>query len=395
MTKMTSEGRISVLLVDDEDPYRQTLARRLERRNMAVHQAGSGEACLSILSGTDVDVVVLDMKMPGLSGMDTLGELKRYHLDTAVIFLTGNAAVTDGVAGIKAGAFDYLAKPVEIDHLAGKIRQAKQMKDLEAARQEDAEFRRRLEKRMIHTQRLASLGTMSTGIAHEINNPLAVIKESAGFMRHVLETGEAFTDKDLVFLGLEKIEKSIDRARRITHQLLGYVRKQGGALTRTDVVALVDDTIALMYPGLASKAVEVTAELDPEAGTLTTDPFQVRQVLINLLENALDAVPDTCGKICVRSGKKEGMLCLSIEDNGHGMAPDVADRIFDPFYTTKSGDLGTGLGLFVVHRIVENLKGTIEVTSTPGKGTCFTICFPESEPSDFRETLNKENNQDD
>ncbi len=379
MTQLKCDEQIQVLLVDDEAPYRQTLARRLERRNMAILQAGSGEAGLAILADTPVDVVVLDMKMPGMSGMDTLAELKRYYPDTAVIFLTGNAAVADGVEGIKAGAFDYLVKPVEIDHLAGKIRQAKQMKDLEAARMEDAVFRRRLEKRMIHTQRLASLGTMSTGIAHEINNPLAVIKESAGFMRHVLETGEGFTDKDLVFMGLEKIEKSIDRAKRITHQLLGYVRKQGGALTQTDLVSLVDDTIALVYPGMASKGVDVTAELDPSAGIVTTDPFQVRQVLINLLENALDAVPETGGKICVCSGKKEGMVCLKIEDNGHGMTPDVRNRIFDPFYTTKSGDRGTGLGLFVVHRIVDNLKGTIEVTSTPGKGSCFTVCLPETD----------------
>lgn len=227
MTEEKSERRITVLLTDDEEPYRNTLARRLERRNMTVLQAGSGEACLELLSGTAVDVVVLDMKMPGLSGMETLPDIRKYYPDSAVIFLTGNAEVSEGVAGIKAGAFDYLAKPVEIDHLAEKIRQAKQMKDLEESREQYATFRRRLEKRMIHTQRLASLGTMSTGIAHEINNPLAVIKESAGFMRQILETGTHFPDRDLLFLGLEKIEKSIDRAKRITHQLLGYVRKQG------------------------------------------------------------------------------------------------------------------------------------------------------------------------
>ena len=368
-----------VLLVDDETSYRQALARRLERRNLTVLQAESGEKCLAVLAGTCVDVVVLDMKMPGLTGMDTLSEIRKTTPDVAVIFLTGNAAVSDGVAGIKAGAFDYLAKPVDIDHLAGKISQARQMHELEAARKQDAAFRRHLEKQMIHTQRLASLGTMSTGIAHEINNPLAVIKESAGFMRQVLETCDSFQDKDLLFLGLEKIEKGIDRAKRITHQLLGYVRKQGGALTSTDLVSLVDDTIALVYPGMAAKGIEVTAQMGTDAQTVTTDPFQVRQVLINLLENAMDAVPEKEGRVFVRSGLKKGMICLMIEDNGHGMAPDVVDRIFDPFFTTKSGDRGTGLGLFVVHRIVENLKGTIQVESTPGRGTCVTVCLPGGE----------------
>lgn len=387
MTEARMVKGARILLVDDEASYRQALARRLERREMTVLQAQTGEACLEILSHAGVDVVVLDMKMPGLSGMDTLMEIRKYYPDVAVIFLTGNAAVSDGVAGIKAGAFDYLVKPVEIDHLSGKIGQALQVRELEAARERDTVFRRRLEKRMIHTQRLASLGTMSTGIAHEINNPLAVIKESAGFMRQVLETGEDFPDRHLLFLGLEKIESSIDRAKRITHQLLGYVRKKGGGLRVTDLVSLVDDTISLVYSGMAGKQITMTAELDPRAGTVTTDPFQVRQVLINLLENAMDAAPEKGGRIFVRSGLKEGMICLMIEDNGCGMAPEVTDRIFDPFFTTKSGDRGTGLGLFVAHRIVENLKGTIQVESRPGKGSCFTVCLPGQEAIDADLTI--------
>lgn len=163
-------------------------------------------------------------------------------------------------------------------------------------------------------------------------------------------------------------------------------------MTRTNLVALVDDTLSLISTGMAEKAIEVTAELDPEACTVTTDPFQVRQVLINLLENAMDAVPETSGKIFVRSGVKEGMICLMIEDNGHGMPPEVRARIFDPFFTTKSGDRGTGLGLFVVHRIVENLKGTIQVDSAPDQGTCFTVCLPADGADNAPDDLNEENN---
>jgi signal transduction histidine kinase len=372
---------VRVLLVDDEDNYRNAIARRLERRNMVVSQAPDGIACLEYLGGNEADVVILDMKMPGMSGMETFKSIRKYYPGLKVIFLTGNAALTEGVEGIKAGAFDYLAKPVEIDHLAGKIRQAWELKRLEMARERDKIFRRRLEKRMIHTQRLASLGTMSTGIAHEINNPLAIIKESAGFIRMVLEDSDRIPEKEMLFKGLEKIEKSVDRARRITHQLLGYVRKQGHELTPVDIRGLTEDTVALIKQKTQAKKVTVQWEHEPEHEMLMhTDPFQVRQVLINLLENAVDAV-DTNGEIRLSLYRKEQSVCLKVRDNGSGITPEHMKKIFDPFFTTKpnvsENESGTGLGLFVVHKIMTGLSGSIHVESEPGQGTTFTICLPE------------------
>lgn len=372
---------VRVLLVDDEDNYRNAIARRLERRNMVVSQAPDGTACLEYLGGNEADVVVLDMKMPGMSGMETFKGIRKYYPGLKVIFLTGNAALTEGVEGIKAGAFDYLSKPVEIDHLAGKIRQAWELKRLEAARERDKIFRRRLEKRMIHTQRLASLGTMSTGIAHEINNPLAIIKESTGFMRMVIEDSDRIPEKEMLFKGLEKIEKSVDRARRITHQLLGYVRKHGHELTPVDIRRLTEDTVALIKQKTQAKKVSVEWEREPEHEMLMhTDPFQVRQVLINLLENAVDAV-DTNGQIRLALYRKEQSVCLKVRDNGSGITPENIEKIFDPFFTTKpnvsENESGTGLGLFVAHKIMTGLSGSIRVESEPGQGATFTICLPE------------------
>jgi len=372
---------VRVLLVDDEDGYRNTVARRLERRDMAVSQAPDGTRCLEHLGNHDVDVVVLDMKMPGMPGMETFKAINKYHPGLQVIFLTGNAAVAEGVEGIKAGAFDYLSKPVEIDHLAGKIRQAWELKRLEAARERDKIFRRRLEKRMIHTQRLASLGTMSTGIAHEINNPLAIIKESAGFMRVVLADSEEIPEKKMLFKGIEKIESSVDRARRITHQLLGYVRKHRHDLAPVDIRRLAEDTVVLIKQKTQMKKVSVQWETGPGQPMLMhTDPFQVRQVLINLLENAVDAV-ETSGQIRLALYRKDTSVCLEVRDNGSGITPENMEKIFDPFFTTKpnvpENESGTGLGLFVVHKIMTGLSGTIRVASEPGHGAAFTICLPE------------------
>ena len=372
---------VRVLLVDDEDSFRNAIARRLGKREMNVTQAGDGASCLEYLSTKEVDVVILDMKMPGMSGMDTYQAIRKYHPGLQVIFLTGNAAVAEGVEGVKAGAFDYLSKPVEIDHLASKIRQAWEMRRLEAARERDKIFRRRLEKRMIHTHRLASLGTMSTGIAHEINNPLAIIKESAGFMRMVLEDSDQIPEKEMLFKGLEKIEKSVDRARRITHQLLGYVRKHGHDLAPVDIRRLTEDTVMLIKQKTQAKKVSVQWDTEPEHQMMMhTDPFQARQVLINLLENAVDAV-ETGGQIRLALYRKAQSVCLEVRDNGSGITPENMEKIFDPFFTTKpnvsENESGTGLGLFVVHKIMTGLSGSIRVESEPGHGATFTICLPE------------------
>lgn len=372
---------VRVLLVDDEESFRNAIARRLERRNMVVSQAPDGTSCLEYLGANEADVVLLDMNMPGMSGIDTFKAINKYHPGLQVIFLTGNAGITEGVEGIKAGAFDYLSKPIEIDHLAGKIRQAWELKRLEAAREQDKIFRRRLEKRMIHTQRLASLGTMSTGIAHEINNPLAIIKESAGFMRMVLEGAGQIPEKEMLFKGLDKIEKSVDRARRITHQLLGYVRKHGHELTPVDIRQLTEDTVVLIKQKTQAKKVSVQWDIAPKEPMLMyTDPFQVRQVLINLLENAVDAV-ETGGQIRLSLTRKDQSVCLQVRDNGSGIAPENMAKIFDPFFTTKpnvsENESGTGLGLFVAHKIMSGLSGSIHVESEPGHGATFSICLPE------------------
>jgi signal transduction histidine kinase len=162
---------------------------------------------------------------------------------------------------------------------------------------------------------------------------------------------------------------------------LGYVRKHGHELTPVDIRRLTEDTVALIKQKTQAKKVSVQWESEPEREMLMhTDPFQVRQVLINLLENAVDAV-DTNGQIRLALYRKEQSVCLEVRDNGSGIAPENMKQIFDPFFTTKpnvaENESGTGLGLFVVHKIMTGLSGSIHVESEPGQGTTFKICLPE------------------
>jgi len=368
---------IRVLLVDDEEGFRAAIARRLGKRGFVLMQASCGEDCLDILGKEPVDVVILDVKMPGISGIETLKIIKQNHETVQVILLTGNVAVSDGIEGIKSGAFDYLTKPVEIDHLVNKIKQAVDIIRLGKEKQEELEYRAKLEKKMIDTERLVSLGTLSTGIAHEINNPLAIINESAGFIKEVINTPEmsGFPKKDALLMGLEKIEKSVKRARKITHQLLGHVKKQDSQFSKVNLVELLTDTLALLKKEMEDKQITINWEIDKKSNVFWSDPYQIRQVLINLLNNAVYALKEK-GSITLSIGETDDTIILEIKDNGMGIPKEHMGKIFDPFFTTKSFDEGTGLGLFVVHKIISDLCGTIEVESALGKGTSFIITLP-------------------
>jgi two-component system, NtrC family, sensor kinase len=377
---------IRLLLVDDEEGFRAAIARRLAKRGLISVQASNGGECLNILEKMPMDVVVLDVKMPGITGIDTLKEIKQAYEKTQVILLTGNAAISDGVEGIKAGAFDYLTKPVEIDHLSNKIQQAFEMGQLELEKQKALRYREKLEKKMIDTDRLVSLGILSTGVAHEINNPLAIINESAGFMKQVITAPEMskFDQKDALLLGIEKIENSIKRARKITHQLLGHVKKSGSQFSKVNLKTLVYEILGLLKKEIKDKQISINWETQNDKIMIWSDPYQIRQVLINLLNNAVHALAKN-GFISISFHEIKNDIILEIKDNGAGIPKDNLKKIFDPFFSTKSFNEGSGLGLFVVHKIIDGLDGAIEVTSEAGRGTCCRIKLPKKLEKTVRE----------
>ena len=386
--KEQSDGQVRLLLVDDEEDFRNAIARRLEKRGFAVSKAPDGGTALEILEKDPIEVVVTDVKMPGMDGIDLLGRIKDLHPNIEVILLTGHAALDDGVAGIKAGAFDYLTKPIELEQLAGKIRHAhdKILREEEKAR--EAEFRRQMEEQMIVTERLASLGTLSTGVAHEINNPLAIIKESAGWLSMILDKPEmADMPRRADFRkGLEKITDGVERARRITHQLLGGVQKRSETIVDVDLKDLAAESTELVAREAAHKGVEIVHKIDPGARQIRTDPYALRQALINLVNNTVQATES--GTVAITARRSGGAIEIQVRDTGPGIPAEYRKKIFEPFFTTKDPGKGTGLGLYVTRNILEKLGGGIEVESGVGKGTTFTISLPVAEPADGRKQRN-------
>jgi two-component system NtrC family sensor kinase len=368
---------IRLLLVDDEDHFRQTIAKRLAKRGLASEQAASGNECLSILDKKAMDVVVLDVKMPGMTGIEVLRNITAKYPETEVILLTGQATASDGVEGIKSGAFDYLTKPIELDHLFNKILQAYEKIRRSDAEQKEAEYRKQMEQQMIVTERLASLGTLAAGVAHEINNPLAIIRESAGWMRQLFDKDEL---KDMprrkeFVKALDKVEKSVERASRITHQLLGFFGKSESALSQVNLAELAGEAIHLIAHEAQNRDIRIVRQMEPLPDTIWSDAYQIRQVLLNLLTNAVHAL-NSEGTITIAIEDVGDSQTITVSDTGPGIPRENLDKIFEPFFSTKSPGQGTGLGLFVSRGIVEKLGGTLEVASKIGQGARFSIRLP-------------------
>jgi signal transduction histidine kinase len=366
-----------VMIVDDEEDFRNAIIRRLKKRGLNIIAADSAETALLFMETQAIDVIVSDVKMPGMDGISLLKIIKSKFPKTEIILLTGHANASDGVSGIKEGAFDYLSKPVALDHLIVKIKQARETINRKIERQKETAFKETIKEKMIATKRLASLGTMAAGVAHEINNPLAIINEACGWMTTILSKDNMaeIPRKNDLNNALKKIEKSVMRARQITHQLLQFSRKPECIITDVNIDEIVEETIQLLKMEISTKDIQMAVKKPSKIESITSDPGQIRQIFLNLLTNAIHA-SQVGGTITVLINSENQGVNVDIKDTGSGIPEENLDKVFEPFYTTKSPGEGTGLGLFVIKGIVEQLKGNISLTSKCGEGTTVSVFLP-------------------
>ncbi|HVB31447.1 MAG TPA: PAS domain-containing protein [Gemmatimonadaceae bacterium] len=242
---------------------------------------------------------------------------------------------------------------------------------------EDVTERRHLEAQLQQTQKLESIGILAGGVAHDFNNLLTVIGGNTELLLAALETGDSLRP-----LAAE-IQLAAVRAGSLTRQLLAFSRRQVIAPQVLDVNGIVTEA-EQMFQRLLGEDIELSVVLDPSAGPVRVDPGQLSQVILNLAVNARDAMPEG-GRLAITTRALAAdpavdaappRVRLSVSDTGTGMAADVKGRLFEPFFTTKAAGRGTGLGLAVVHGIVAQSGGTIDVESEPGKGTVFHITLP-------------------
>ncbi len=251
----------------------------------------------------------------------------------------------------------------------------------------DAE-KRTFDDKMIQSQKLAAIGQLSAGIAHEINNPLAIIGEEAGWIQDLLkrEAMSQLPEMGEIRDSLREIVVQAGRCKEITHKLLSFARKMDASIRDVDVNSLVDDVVGMRERDASLDNIQIAKELEQNLPIIHSEPSQLRQVLLNLVNNAIDAIPHG-GTITVRTAKSDlepGGVRFSVSDTGIGIPKENIEKIFDPFFTTKLPGKGTGLGLSICHGIIQKLGGTITVASEPGKGTSFDITLPPQAPTETK-----------
>ncbi len=399
----------AVLLVDDERDFADLLAERLQARGFEVRTAYDGEEALRLAAGFDIDVAVLDVNLPGMNGLALLRELKLVRPQAEALMLTGQNDLATAVAGMKLGATDYLVKPVPIERLVEAIIRAQ---DRRQERQEGL--------RMAETAKMAALGHMAEGVAHEINNPVNVMVSLAGWMDdlvadladhlagrqadHLGNTPEASTggvSGTLTELSQSaaKLHEHGLRVKQLTAKLLCLCHKSSpdpksasGArpadglapepdlAEQADLSALLTGLLAEREPRINEAQVKAFPDLAPGLPALNVPQValpgaNLGTALGNILDNALDAMTFG-GDLNVSTRAEAGELVIEIRDTGHGISPAHLPRIFEPFFSTKDVGQGTGLGLSVSYGIIKGLGGDILVDSRQGHGTRVVVRLP-------------------
>ncbi len=234
-----------------------------------------------------------------------------------------------------------------------------------------------LNAQLAQSDKLASLGKMATGLAHEINNPLAVVLQKTGWMEDLLleeefQESENFQEYKT---SIYKIEEQVERARKVIHNMLGFARKMEPRADDVDINETLNQTIALMENYAKINNIEIRTALSPDLPIIASDRAQLQQVFLNLISNAIDAI-EKDGLIQIESTPDDSLINVTITDNGHGMTESQQKKVFDPFFTTKETGKGTGLGLWICYDIIDKMGGSVSLSSEVKKGTTFTVSIP-------------------
>ena len=242
-----------------------------------------------------------------------------------------------------------------------------------------------LDERLLQSQKLAAIGELSAGIAHEINNPLAIIRQEAEWMQLLLKKLGGADRKELEELqgSVHQIVQQVDRCTEITRNLLDFARKRDPVIQAVEVNRIIEDMTRLMEKEARHNNITIVRHYDQTLPVIYSDAPQLRQVILNFLTNAAHAIGKD-GVITITTRPiNDDAVDIVISDTGGGIPETHLSKIFDPFFTTKPSGQGTGLGLSICHGIIQRLGGRIAVASTVGQGTTFTITLPPTHASEL------------
>jgi len=415
-----------ILAVDDSATYRELVATALRGEGYEVISARSGEEAIELLSVQSVDCILLDVMMPGIGGKETCRRLKESPgvRDIPIVLLTAIEDRASVLEGLALGADDYIQKSAELEVLKARVRAqlrrrqfedetrrvrerllkseieasearaAREIAEARAALVEELEQKNRdlatayaelqaTQAKLVQSAKMASLGSLVAGVAHEINNPLAFALSHLGTAEQSLRDVEAGVANDL----LEPVRKSwvrardrlggmrmgLERIRDLVLKLRTFSRLDEGERKAVHIQECVDSVLTLLSHR-ATDRVSITTQI-AQPDLLECMPGLLNQALLNLVANALDAIEGP-GTIRIVAGAEGSTYVIRVEDSGPGIPASLRERVLDPFFTTKPVGQGTGLGLSITDSIVKKHHGTLELTDAPGGGTAAVIRMP-------------------
>jgi signal transduction histidine kinase len=394
-TPCAEPNRLNILLVDDEINVLRSLKRILREEGYNIITAQSGPDALEIMHRQPVELIVSDQRMVPMTGIEFLLQARELAPDAIRILLTGYSDVATAENAINhAEIYRFLTKPWNDSDFKSTIRQGLNKYRLEldnrrlyhqveqqnlALKQWANELERLVEERtaqlneahshLIQSEKMASLGTMAGGVAHEINNPLGGI---LGITQVLLSERGA---EPRLIEDLKMIEQATLHCSAIVKNLLAFSRHEDTA-TRApaDLSQMLEQVILLIGHLFRQNDIRIVRDIPSDFPRLLVNPKQFQQVLVNLMVNAQQATGRD-GKVIVRASHGAEGVCLEVRDQGPGIPEGIIEKIFDPFFTTKAEGEGTGLGLSVAYRIVEEHGGRIEVDSVMDQGACLRLIF--------------------
>lgn len=385
---MSEARRKHLLVVDDEPVILQVLKAVFEDEPYRLSFASTGTEAMRVIAEGGVDVLLTDKNLPDIGGLELLRAAKDRDPLTEVIIVTGFGSLETALRALEHDVFDYVLKPLNnVFDTKKKVRQAlekqemalenrrliAELREKNAALEEALEETRSLQAELIQSEKLAGIGTLAAGIAHEISSPLFGIMGLA----------EAIGDEQDLQLSQGYARDIVDYCRTIRDivvELSSYSRTATNEyLTTVELSRVVLDALKLVER--SAPVSEVRFDTDLASGVyINARTNEVQQVFVNLVKNAAEAVlerhPSGGGVVRIATGGGDGCTWATVSDNGPGIQEDKRRVIFDPFYTTKPPGQGTGLGLNIVYRIVTKYRGSIQVQSTIGEGTRFELRFP-------------------